>query len=98
MKNKQIMTTTHLDSLAVGELRTNVKGGTCANVTHKSGKPVVIVATVPLTCPSGAGIYQGDGSETRLNIDYSALEGIESMFRNIDEQLIQAATAAKDSL
>ena len=42
------------------------------------------------------GYIRGDGSETRLNIDYSTLEGIESMFRNITEQLIQAATAAKD--
>ena len=92
------MTTTHLDNLAIGEVRTTAKGGKCTNVSHKSGKSVVIVATFPLTCPFGAGIYQGNGSETRLNIDYSALEGIESMFRNIDEQLIQAATAAKDSL
>ena len=82
------MTTTHLDNLAIGEIRTNVKGGKCANVSHKSEKPVVIVATVPLTCPFGVGVYQGDGSETRLNINYRAFEGIESMFRNIDEQLI----------
>ena len=92
------MITTHLDNLAIGELRTNAKGGNCANVSHKSGKPIVIVATAPLTCPFGAGVYQGDGSEAQLNIDYSALEDIEPMFRNIDEQLIQAATAAKDHL
>ena len=92
------MTTTHLDNIAIGELRTNAKGGKCANVGHKSGKPILIVAPVPLTCPFVASVHQGDGTETGLNINYSALEGIESMFRNIDGQLIQATTAAKDSL
>ena len=33
-----------------------------------------------------------------MNIDYGALECMESMFRNIDEQVIRAATAAKDHL
>ena len=88
----------HLETLVLGELRTNAKGGKSANATHKSGKPVVITATVPLTCPFGAGIYQGDGTETRLNLDFAQLESLEAIFRGLDEQLIQAAIAAKDSL
>ncbi len=88
----------HLETLALGEVRTNAKGGKSANATHKSGKPVVITATVPLSCPFGAGIYQGDGTETRLNLDFAQLESLEAIFRGLDEQLIQAAIAAKDSL
>ena len=89
---------TQLDSLALGEVRTNAKGGKSANATHQSGKPVVITATVPLSCPFGAGLYQGDGTETRLNIDFGQLEGLEAMIRGLDEQLIQAAITARDSL
>ena len=52
------MTTTHLDNIAIGEIRTNAKGGKCANITQKN-EPIVNVSTTPLTCPFGAGIYQG---------------------------------------
>ena len=89
---------TQLDSLALGEVRTNAKGGKSANVTHQSGKPIVVTATLPLSCPFGAGLYQDDGSSTRLNIDFGQLEGLEATFRGLDEQLVQAAIAAKDSL
>ena len=89
---------THLESLTLGEVRTNAKGGKSANATHQSGKSVVITATVPLSCPFGAGIYQGDGTETRLNLDFAQLESLEAIFRGLDEQLIQAAIAARDSL
>jgi hypothetical protein len=89
---------TQLDSLALGEVRTNAKGGKSANVSHQSGKPVIVIATTPLSCPFGAGLYQDDGSSTRLNIDFGQLEGLEATFRGIDEQLIQAAIDAKDSL
>ena len=87
---------THVDTLALGEVRTNAKGGKSAQVTHQSGKPVVVVATVPLSCPFGAGLYQDDGSSTRLNIDFGQLESLEAIFSGLDEQLIKAAIAAKD--
>ena len=64
----------------------------------QSGKPIVIIANVPLSCPFGAGTYQGDGTETRLTIDFGQLETLEVIFRGLDEQLITAAIAAKDSL
>ena len=89
---------THMDTLALGELRTNAKGGKSAQVTHQSGKPVVCIVTLPLSCPFGAGLYQEDGSSTRLNIDFGQLEGLEATNHGLDEQLIQAAIAAKDSL
>jgi hypothetical protein len=88
----------HLDSLAIGEPRTNAKGGKSASVTQQSGKLVFITATLPLTCPFGAGVFQSDGTETRLNIDFGQLEGLEATFRGLDEQLITAAIAARDSL
>ena len=50
-----------LDSIALGELRTKSKGGKSAQVTLQSGKPVVVIANVPLSCPFGAGLYQDDG-------------------------------------
>ena len=77
------------------ELRTNARGVKYANVTHLSRKPVVIVTTVLLAAPFGARVYQGDGTETRLNIDFSMLEGIEPMLKHIYEQLIQAETAPR---
>ena len=89
---------TQLDSLAIAEVRTNAKGGKSANVSLQSGNPVTITTTLPLSCPFGAGLYQDDGSSTRLNIDFGQLEGLEATFRGLEEQLIQAATAAKDSL
>ena len=52
----------------------------------------------PLSCPFGAGLYQDDGSSTRLNIEFGQLECMEAIFRGIDEQLAQAAITAKDSL
>jgi hypothetical protein len=88
----------HLDSLAIGEPRVNAKGGRSANVSLGTGKPVIITALLPLQCPFGAGLYQDDGSSTRLNIDFGQLEGLEATFRGLDEQLIQAAAAARDSL
>ena len=88
----------HLDTLALGEVRTNPRGGKTAQVSHQSGKPVVCIATAPLSCPFGAGLYQDDGSSTRLNIDFGQLEGLELIYRGLDEQLIRAAIAAKDSL
>ena len=88
----------HLDTLALGEPRVNAKGGKSAQVTHQSGKPVVVVTTVPPSCPFGAGLYQEDGSSTRLNIDFGQLEGLEAIYRGLDEQLIQAAIAARESL
>jgi hypothetical protein len=88
-----------LDSIALGEPRVNAKGGKSAQVTHQSGKPVVVViANVPLSCPFGAGTFQGDGTETRLTIDFGQLEHMEAIFRGLDEQLVQAAITAKDSL
>ena len=87
-----------LDSIALGELRTNSKGGKSAQATLQSGKPVVVIANAPLSCPFGAGLYQGDGSSTRLNIDFGQLECMEAIFRGLDQQLIQAAIVAKDSL
>ena len=87
-----------LDSIALGEPHVNAKGGRSAQVTHQSGKPVVVVASVPLSCPFGAGLYQDDGSSTRLNIDFGQIEGLEATYRGLDEQLIQAAIAAKESL
>ena len=62
-----------LDSIALGELRTNAKRGKSAQVTHQSGKPTVIIANVPLSCPFGAGLYRDDGMSTRLNIDFGQL-------------------------
>ena len=88
----------HLDTLALGELRTNSRGGKTALVTHQSGKPVVCIATAPLSCPFGAGIYQDDGSSTRLNIDFGQLEGLALIYKGLDEQLIRAAIAVKESL
>ena len=87
-----------MDALARGEVRTNPRGGKFAAVTLKSGLPVVVTATTPLPCPFGAGIFQGDGTETRLNVDFGQLEGLEAIFRGLDEQLVQAACAAKESL
>ena len=87
-----------LDSIAIGELRTNSRGGKSAQVTFASGKAVVIIANVPLSRPFGAGTYQGDGTETHLNIDLGQLESLEAIFRGLDEQLVQAAIAAKDFL
>ena len=59
----------HLDTLALGRMRVNAKGGKSAQVTHQSGKPVVCVTTTTtLSCPFGCGIFQGNGTETRLNI------------------------------
>jgi hypothetical protein len=87
-----------IDCLAIGELRTNAKGGKSANVTQNCGKSVIVTATVPLQCPFGASLFQDDGTSTRLNIDFAELEGLEAIFRSIDEQLILAAIAAKDSL
>ena len=88
----------HLDNLSVGEVRTNAKGGKSASATHQNGKPIVVTAAVLLACPFGAGLYQEDGSSTRLNIDFGQLEGLEAIFRGLDEQLIKAAIAAKESL
>jgi hypothetical protein len=87
-----------LDALALGEVRTNARWGKSANATLQSGKPIVVTATVPLACPFGASLYQDDGSRNRLNIDFGQLEGLEAIFRGLDEQLIQAAIAAKESL
>ena len=87
-----------LDTIALGELRTNSKGGKSAQATLQSGKPVVVIVTLPLSCPFGAGLYQDDGSSTRLNIAFGQLEGLEAIFRGLEEQLIQAAIAAKESL
>jgi hypothetical protein len=89
---------TQLDCLALGELRTNAKGGKTASISQHGGKPVIITATVPLQCPFGASLFQDDGTSTRLNIDFAQLEGLEAIFRGIDEQLILAAIVAKDSL
>ena len=87
-----------LDAIALGEPRTSSTGGKSAQATLQSGKPVVIIAKAPLSCPFGAGLYQDDGANTRLNIDFGPLECMEAIFRGLDEQLIQAAIAAKDSL
>jgi hypothetical protein len=84
--------------LAIGELRTNSKGGKSASVTQQSGKLVFITATLPLACPFGASVFQDDGTSTRLNIDYGQLEAFEAMFRALDEQIIQATIAARDSI
>jgi hypothetical protein len=83
-----------LDSIALGEPRVNAKGGKSAQVTHQSGKPVVVIANVPLSCPFGAGTFQGDGTETRLTIDFGQLECMEAIFGGLDEQLAQAAITA----
>ena len=87
-----------IEGLAFGELRTNSKGGKFANITQQNGKPVIIIATDPLSCPFGASLFQDDGSSTRLNIDFGQLEGLEAIFRHTDEQIILGAIAAKDSL
>ena len=42
--------------------------------------------------------FQGDWAETRSNIDFGSLECLETMFRNIDDQRIMAATIAKEQL
>jgi hypothetical protein len=89
---------TQIETIALGELRTNTKGGKFANISQISGIPLIIIATEPLLCPFGASLFQDDGSSTRLNIDFAQLEGLEPIFRNIDEQIILAAIAAKDSL
>ena len=67
-----------LDSIAIGEPRTYNRGGKSAQVTLQSGKPVVIISTVPLSCPFGAGTYQGDGTETRLTIDFGQSESLDA--------------------
>ena len=87
-----------LDTIALGELRTNSKDGKSAQATLQSGKPVVIIATALLSRPFGAGLYQDDGSRTRLDIGFGQLEGLHAIFRGLDEQLIQAAIATKGSL
>ena len=88
----------HLDALALGEVRTNAIGGKSAQVTLQSGKSVVCIATFPLSSPFGAGTFEGDGTETRLNIDFGQLENMEAIFSGLDEQLNKAALAAEDSL
>ena len=87
-----------VDNIALGEVRTNSKGVKSAQATLKCGKPAVIIANVPLSCPFGAGLYQDDGSSTRLNIGFGQLECMEAILRGLDEQLVQTAISAKDSL
>ena len=79
-------------------MRTNAKGGKSAQAALQIGKPVVVVTTVPLSCPFGAGTLQGDGMGTWLTIDFGQLESLEAIFRGLDEQLIKAAVVAKISL
>ena len=82
---------TQIDSLALAETRSNARGGQSAQVTLQSGKPVVVLATTTLSCWSGARLYQDDGTSIRLNIDFGHLEGLEAIFRGLDEQRIKAA-------
>ena len=84
----------HLDTIALREVRTNAKGGKSAQATLQGGKPIVVIATLPPVLPlRGKNI-----SETRLNIDFGYLEGMEAIFRGLDEQLIKAAINATHSL
>jgi hypothetical protein len=85
------------DQLAIGEPRANRSGGKSASITLQSGKPVVITTTAPLIAPFGASLFN-EPDAVRVNIDYGQLEGLEPQMRSLDEQVIKAAVAARDSL
>ena len=48
--------------------------------------------------PFGASIFQGDGTETRLNIDFGELGGLLNIVRSQDEVIIQEGVKVKDQL
>ena len=90
--------TTFSEAIVIGEPRVGAKGNRSAQLTQKDGQPITVTATAPLTCPFGAGVYQGDGTETRLNIDYGDLGGLLDLFRTLDEVIVKEAIKASAQL
>ena len=90
--------TTHPENISIGEPRVGTKGNRTAPLAQKDGKPITVTSTVPLSCPFGASIFQGDGTETRLNIDFGELGGLLHIFRSLDEVIIQEGVKVKDQL
>ena len=89
--------TNHPEMITIGETRVNRAGGRSAPVSQKDGKSVQIVASQALLCPFGASAFQ-DPEATRCNMDFSAPDGVLTIFQGLDEHLIAQAIKSRETL
>ena len=71
-----------LNKCELSELLTSKKGQKYAEIKIDGGQPIFQLSTAPLFSPFQAGVFQDDGTQTRLNFDL-----------NLDEQTISTLQA-----
>ena len=79
----------------LGEVQTSKRGQKFAPI--QSAFPLWQLTNIdsPFYCPSGANVYKGDGTETRLNLDVRVDDRTKSIFEQLDKVFENRCTCAK---
>ena len=73
-----------LDALHVGEVQTSKRGSKFCLIDFAGEQPLFRLSTEPLHSPFDAGVFNGDGTETRLNLDLHADKQVEEVLKEFD--------------
>ena len=73
-----------LDALHVGEVQTSKRGSKFCLIDFAGENLLWRLSQEPLHSPFDAGVYQGDGTETRLNLDIRLDEESKALFESLD--------------
>ena len=72
-------------TFALGEIQTSKRGQKFAPICASQPLWQLTSLDEPLYCPFGAGVYGGDGSETRLNLDVRLSDTSRATFEKLDK-------------
>ena len=84
---------------AIGDIQSSKRGQKFAPITVDD-QPAVFLLTPsasPLYAPFGCNVYQGNGTETRLNLDLEVQGDLLELFRRLDNQLMELIGPQKTS-
>ena len=79
-------------SFTLGEIQTSRRDQKFAPIQTDAPLIQLAAADEPLFCPFGAGVYKGDGTETRLNLDVRTSDQLRAVINELDEHLQKKIT------
>ena len=80
-----LLSTEALRTVTVGEQQTSRKGQKFSEIKFAGEQPCFQLSTEALFSPFKCGVYQGDGTETRLNLDLHISETLRPILEAYDE-------------
>ena len=78
-----------ISTVTVGEQQVSRKGQKFSEIRLDGTSPCFQLSSEALYCPFKAGVYQGTGTETRVNLDLHVSEALRAVLDKYDEFFAQ---------